>query len=150
MEKLYGDMAFLLIVPQKTIEEKMAFGLVVVWIHPYQAHLSSLDEAVRKLTLLIGLTNNWAYDFVWINEDAQHVPLSNEGQISAMVEGAPCKSVCRHLQQLDIHRLLQYGDQVVYPEGLNGGLEPVLTSLLGTCTQGMAALSKSACKPHPY
>ena len=116
----------------------MAFGLAMVWAHPYQAYLSSLDEVARKLTLLINLTDNWAYTFVWLNEDAQHVPLSNKGHISTMVDGVPCRNVCRHLCQLEVQRLLQYGDQVVYPEGLNRGLEPVLTLLSGTLTQGMA------------
>ena len=54
-------MAFLLIVPKKTIKGEMVFGLAVVWAHSYQAHLSSLDEAAKKLTLLISLGDNWAY-----------------------------------------------------------------------------------------
>ena len=53
IEKPQGDMAFLLIATGKTIEEEMAFGLAVVWAHPHQAWLSSLDGAVKKLTLLI-------------------------------------------------------------------------------------------------
>ena len=77
-EKFQGNMAFLLIAPEKTIKGEMAFGLAMVWAHPYQACLSSLDEAAKKLALLINLGNNWAYTFVWLNEDAQHVPLSKE------------------------------------------------------------------------
>ena len=60
-----------------------------------------------------------------------HVPLSTKGHISAMIDGVPNRSACRHLCQLEVHKLLQYGDQVVYPEGLNEGLEPVQTLLLG-------------------
>ena len=58
-------MVFLMIVPVKTIKGEMAFGLAV-WAHPYQAQLPFLDEAVKKLTLLINLGNNWAYAFVWL------------------------------------------------------------------------------------
>ena len=54
----------------------MAFGLVMVWMHPHQACLSSLDEAVRKLTLLIDLGDNWAYTFVQLNKNTQYIPLS--------------------------------------------------------------------------
>ena len=97
----------------------MAFGLAVVWTHPYQAHLCSLDEAAKKLTLLITLGDNWAYTFVQLNEDAHHVPLSKEGHLSTMIDGVPSRSTHGHLHQLEVCRLLQSGDQVVYPKGLN-------------------------------
>ena len=144
IEKPQVNMAFLLIAPGKTIEGEMEFGLGVVWAHPHQAWLSSLDEVVKKLTLLIDLGENWAYAFVQLTEDAQHVPLSNEGHLSTMVNGAPCRSMCRHLYQLEVHKLLQYGDQVVYPEGLNGGLELVQTLLSGPLLWGMEVFGDSA------
>ena len=103
----------------------MAFGLAMVLVHPHQAQLSSLDEVARKLTLLINLGDNWAYAFVWLNEGAQHVPLSNEDHLSAMVDGVPCRSTCGSLHQLEVQKLQHCGDKVVYPKGLNGGLEPV-------------------------
>ena len=89
--------------------------------HPYQAHLSSLDEAAKKLTLLISLGDNWASAFIQLNGDAQHVCLSKEGHLSAMIDETPSRNACGHLCQLEVCKLLQYGDQVVYPEGLNGG-----------------------------
>ena len=122
----------------------MAFVLAVVWAHPYQECLSSLDEAVKKLTMLINSGDNWAYAFVWLNEDAQHVPLSKEGHLSTMIDGVPSRSMCGHLHQLDICQLLQCGDQVVYPERLNGGLDPVLTSLTGSLVQGVNMLGAPA------
>ena len=105
-------MVFLLIAPEKTIEGEMAFGLAMVWAHPYQAGLSSLDEAVKKLALLINLGDNWAYTFVQLNRDAQHVPLSKEGDLSAMINGMPSRSMCGCLCQIKVCKLLQYGDQV--------------------------------------
>ena len=90
-------MAFLLIALRKTIQGELAFGLATVWAHTHQAWLFSLDEAAKKLTLFINLGNNWAYAFVQLNEDAQHVPLSNEGHLSTMVNGVPCRSSCGHL-----------------------------------------------------
>ena len=120
----------------------------MVWANPYQAWLSSLDEALKKLTLLINLGDNWAYTFVQLNEDdQQHVPLSNEGHLSTMVDEAPCRNMCGCLHQLEVCKLLQCGDQVVYPKGLNGGLEPVQTSLSGSLIWGMDMLGKPTCKP---
>ena len=57
----------------------------MVWACPYQAHLSSLDEVVKKLTLLLNSGDNWAYTYVQLKEDAQHVPHSREGHISTMI-----------------------------------------------------------------
>ena len=57
-EKFWANLAFLLIAPTKTIQAEVAFGLTVVWAHPYQAHLSSLDEVAKKLTLLVNSGNN--------------------------------------------------------------------------------------------
>ena len=63
VEKPRHNMAFLLIVPDKTIKGERVFGLVAVWVHPYQAHHHSLGEAAHKLTLLIDIGTNWVYTF---------------------------------------------------------------------------------------
>ena len=78
-EKPQCDMVYLLIAPGMTVKGEMVFGLAVVWAHPHQACLSSLDEVPRKLTLLIDIGDNWAYTFMQLNEGALHAPLSNEG-----------------------------------------------------------------------
>ena len=125
----------------------MAFGLAMVWAHLYQAHLPSLDEAATKLTLLIRLGNKWAYTFVLLSEDTPHVPLSKEGHLSAMIDGTPSRNPCEHLCQLEVCKLLQYGYQVVYSEGLNGGLGPVQTLLSGPLLWGRDACGSSTCEP---
>ena len=129
----------------------MAFGLTVVWAHPHQAHLPSLDEVARKLSLLINIGNNWVYAFVWLNKGALHVPLSSEGHINAMIDGVPSRSTCGHLHQLQVQRLLQCRSYMMCPEGLNGGarasaaLHPTTTHVgykypLWACLQAIAAL----------
>ena len=128
-EKFCNNLAFLLILPKKATVGVMAFGLAMVWVHPHQAHISTLDEAVKELTLLTTSRENWAYIFVQFNEDAQHVPLPKEGHLSTMIEGVPSRITCGHLCQLEVHLLLKVGCQVVYPEGLNGDLELVVSSL---------------------
>ena len=94
-EKLQHEMAYLFIALGKTVEGKMVFWLVMVWAHPHQACLSSLDEAVRKLALLINIGDNWVYTFVQLNEGTLHVPLSNEGHISTMINGTQSSNACR-------------------------------------------------------
>ena len=121
-------MAYLLLVPVQEVEEER-FGLVGVWVNPHQALLPSLEEAVRKLTLLINMKGKWHYAFVQVSEDLQHIPLSDARHISILVDGAPGRSTCGQLSQLEIHQLLHLGSEVVYPECLNGGLEPVQVPL---------------------
>ena len=84
---LHG-MAYLLLVPAQELEEERRFGLVGVWVHPNQALLPSLKEAARKLTLLINL-KGCHYTFVWVSKDSQHIPLSDAGHISVLVDRAP-------------------------------------------------------------
>ena len=83
------------------------FGLAIVWVHPYQACVPTLDELGKKLTLLTTSGKNWTYVFVQFNEDTQHVPLAKEGHLSTMIERLPCRNMCEHLHKLEVHLLLQ-------------------------------------------
>ena len=70
-------MAYLLIALAQAVEEERKFGLVAMWAYPCQTLLSSLEEAAKKLTLLINTGDDCPYAFVWLCEDSQHVPLSD-------------------------------------------------------------------------
>ena len=48
-------MAYLLLVPAQEVKEERRFGLVVVWVHPSQTLLPSLEEVAMKLILLINM-----------------------------------------------------------------------------------------------
>ena len=93
---------------------------MAVWAHPCQAHYHSLEEVAHKLALLVDESTDWAYIFVQLNEALSHVPLSSEGHISAMMDGASSMDAWGWLQQLQICKLLQHKDMVICPEGLNG------------------------------
>ena len=84
---------------------------------------------------------------MWLNKDTLHIPLSGEGHISAMIDGIPSRSTCGCLSQLQVCKLLQCGDQVVYPKGLNGGLEPEWFSLPEPPVLDMDTLGRPAHKP---
>ena len=58
-----------------------------------------------------------------------HFPLSDTAHISILVDGAPGRSACGQLSQLEVCQLLYSGGVVIYPGGLNGGLEPVWVTL---------------------
>ena len=119
---LFG-MAYLLLAPVQGVEEERRCSLVAVWVHPSQTLLPSLEEVTRKLTFLINLKEDWHYTFVWVSKDSQHIPLSDTRYIRVLVDGAPGRSACWHLSQLEVCQLLHLGGEVVYPEGLKGDLE---------------------------
>ena len=96
-------MAYLLLAPLQEVEEEKRIGLAVVWVHPNQTLLPSLEVTVKKLILLISTKEDWYYTFIRVNEDTLHLPLSDARHISILVDGAPGRSTCRHLSQLEIH-----------------------------------------------
>ena len=104
--KPWQDMVFLLIAPSIGLGYKRVFGLVMVWVHPCQAHYHTLKEAAHKLALLVDESADWVYGFVWLNEALSHALLSSEGHISAMMDGMPCTDACGWLHQLQICKLL--------------------------------------------
>ena len=55
--------------------------------------------------------------------------------------------MCGHLCLLRVYQLLQWENQVVYPEGLSGGLELVVTSLSESLAHNLSMLNESAQEP---
>ena len=128
-ERFCSDVAFLLILPKEGIAGERVYGLTMVWVHPYQARVSIIDDAVRKLTLLASSRSDWPYMFVQFNGDTCHMPLPKEGHLSTMMEGTPSNILCRRSHQLEVHQILHSEARVVYPEELNGCLVQVIASL---------------------
>ena len=66
-KRFHSDVAFLLILPEEGIAGERVYGLAMVWVHPYQARVSTMDDMARKLTLLASARPNWSYAFVQFN-----------------------------------------------------------------------------------
>ena len=95
-------MTYLLLVPSQEAKEEKRFGLAGVWIHPNQFLLFSLEDVAKKLTSLISTKEDWYYTLVQVNEDAQHLPLSDARHIGILVDRSPSRSACGHLSQLEV------------------------------------------------
>ena len=113
-------MAFVMIVPSTNAWGDQLFGLAVVWVHPCQGHLTTLAEAAQKFMLLAGDSPDWPYAFIHMSNTILHMPLSNNGHISTMTDSMCNVNACGQLHQLQVWKLLQHGNSVVFPEGLNG------------------------------
>ena len=51
-KRFHSNVAFLLILPEGGIVGERVYRLAMVWVHPYKARVSTIDDTVRKLTLL--------------------------------------------------------------------------------------------------
>ena len=100
-----------------------------------------------KLVLLVEESADWLYTFVWLNEAISHVPLSNEGHVSAITDGMPSMDTHVWLHQLQIWKLLQHKGMVVGPEGLNSELEALQFTFQELPLWDTSTPSEPICKP---
>ena len=114
------------------------YGLLTIWVNPCQARVPSMEEAVGKLTAWPSSGPDWPYTLVWLHKGACHEPLPKEGHLCNLpqreVEGTPC----RQISQMEVHQLLITSPQIVYPIGLNGCDEPIITSLPEPLASGIS------------
>ena len=116
------------------------YGLSTMWVHPYQAMVSTMEEVVKQLTPLISTGPDWCYALVWLNGDAHHAPLPMEGHLSILVEESFSSVTSGRISQLEVHQLLSLGSQVIYQAGLNGCEVPMIMSLSKLLAKGTTML----------
>ena len=139
-KKFCSNITFLLVLTAEGAAVKRVYRLTMVWVHPYQARASMIDDVAKQLIQLTSTGPNWPYALVWLNGDACHMTLPTEGHLSVMTEGNTSNVPCRKICQLEVCQLLISGSQVVYPEGLNGYQVPVIMSLPELLSNGMTML----------
>ena len=64
VDKICSDIALLLVLPKEGVAEERTYGLTMVWVHPYQARVSTIEEAIKQLDQLIPSRPNWPYALV--------------------------------------------------------------------------------------
>ena len=138
--KFCSDVAFLLVLPKEGAVGERVYWLGIVWVHPYQAKVSTIDDAARQLTQLSSTGSNGPYALVHLNGDAHNVFIPTEGHLSVVMEGNTSNVPYGKICQLEVHQLLGSGSQVVYLEGLNGCQVPVIMSWPESLSNGMAML----------
>ena len=63
-DKFHSDIAFLLVLSKEDAAEERTYGLAMVWIHPYQVRVSTIEEAIKHLDQLTPSRPNWPYGLV--------------------------------------------------------------------------------------
>ena len=106
-EKFHNDITFLLVSTKGGVTGDRMYGLSTIWVNPYQAWVSTVEEAIRELTALVSSEPDWSYALVWLNEDTHHVPLPREGHLGILPKGGTNRTACRRISQLEVCQLLQ-------------------------------------------
>ena len=88
-----------------------------------------MEEAVGKLTTCTFSGPNWPYTLVQLHEGTHHAPLPKEVHVGILPQRGAEATPCRQISQLENCQFLIAGPQVIYPIGLNGHDEHVITSL---------------------
>ena len=135
-EKFCSNMAYLLVSAEDGVMSDRVYGLSTIWVNPYQARVSTVEEVVRHLITFTSSGPNWPFALVQLNRDTCHVPLPREGYLSIQPEGGTGSATCRMVSQLEVCQFLSSGSQVVYPIGLNGCEVPVIASLPRSLARG--------------
>ena len=69
MERFHSDITFLLVSTKEEATGDRMYGLSTVWVNPYQARVSTVEETVRQLMVLVSSGPNWHYTLVQLNQD---------------------------------------------------------------------------------
>ena len=72
---------------------------------------------------------DWPYALEQLYEGPCHAPLPKDKHLGILPQGKAGETACGWISQLDVCQLLSAGPQVVYPIGLNGQDEPIITTL---------------------
>ena len=127
-QKPCNGMAYLLVCTGDT-SEAQGYGMALVWISPHQAWASMMEEAIGMLSIGSSSGPNWLFALAWLYEGSSHMPLPRGKHLGILPQGKVEESPYEQISQLEVHQLLPTGPQVVYPIGLNGNDEPVMTTL---------------------
>ena len=122
------DMAYLLVC-LGNIKEEVQYSVSLVWVSPDQARASTMGEAVEKLATCPSSGSDWPYALAWLYGGSGHAPLPKGKHLGILPQGNAEETSYGWISQLNICQLLSTGPQVVYPSGLNGHDEPIITTL---------------------
>ena len=105
------------------------YGTSLVWVHPHQVRASTIEETVGSLTAYTSSGVNWPYALAQLCEDPYHAPLPKNKHLGILPQGKAQETFCGPISQLKVCQLLATSPQVIYPIGLNGQDEPIITTL---------------------
>ena len=105
------------------------YGISLVWVHPNQVRAPTIEEAAESSTAYTSSGVNWPVTLAQLCEDPHHAPLPKNRHLGILPQGKVQETFCVQVSQLKVCQLLATSPQVIYPIGLNGHNEPIITTL---------------------
>ena len=105
-----------------------------------------MEEVVEKLAAYPSSGTDWPYILAQLYEGSGHTQIPKGKHMGILPQGKAEETSCGQISQLDVCQLLSAGPQVVYPSGLNGHDEPIITTLPEPLSSGTSIISNE----HPY
>ena len=87
-----------------------------------------MEETFETLATCPSSGTDWPHALAQLYEGSHHAPTPKDKHLGILPQGK-VEETCGQISQLDVHQLLSASPQVVYPTGLNGQDEPVITTL---------------------
>ena len=128
IQEPHHNIAYLLVCTGNTTEDRQ-YGVSLVWVNPNQTRTSTMEEVVEMLAACPSSGTDWPYALAQLYESSCHAPLPKDKHLGILPQGKAEETSCGWISQLHIHQLLSTSPQVVYPTGLNGQDEPIITTL---------------------
>ena len=138
-------MAYLLVHTGDALEAQN-YGISLVWISPTQIWASTIGEVVGTLSTYISSGPDWPYALVQLYEGSSHTPLPKDKHLGILPQRNLEESPYGQISQLEVCQLLSAGPWVIYPVGLNGNDELVMTTLPELLHSGASITTNE----HPY
>ena len=90
---------------------------------------STTEEVVEILAACPFSGTDWTYTLTLLCEGSCHAPFPKDKHLGILSQGKAEETSCGWFSQPNVCQLLSAGPQVVYPSGLNGQDEPIITTL---------------------
>ena len=124
----HHDITYLLVCTGNTTEDRQ-YGVSLVWVNPNQTRASTMEEVVETLATCPSSGTDWPYALAQLYKGSHHATLPKDKHLGILSQGKAEETSCGWISQLDVSQLLSTSPQVVYPTGLNGQDEPIITIL---------------------
>ena len=100
-----------------------------------------MEEVVETLAAYPSSGTDWPYALAQLYKGSCHAPLTKDKHLGILPQGNAEETSCGWISQLDICQLLSTSPQVVYPSGLNGHDEPVITTIPELLSSGTSIIA---------
>ena len=139
IQKPHHNIAYLLVQVENAMKERH-YGISLVWVNPNQVRAATMEEVVEKLTACPSNGTNWPYTLAQLYEGPHHTPLPKDNHLGVLPQEKVEETPCGWISQLKVCQLLATSPKVVYPIGLNGHDEPIITTLPEPLDSGISLI----------